>query len=129
RGFSGTTLGSRPQVFVPITMRAFMEPYYPDAGFESRRAYWVYLFARLKPGVSLEQASSAINAIYHPIINDVEAPLQRGMSDQTMKRFRAKEILVTEGSRGQSSVHGDSRTPLILLFGITVIVLLIACAN
>ncbi|HET7552322.1 MAG TPA: ABC transporter permease [Gemmatimonadaceae bacterium] len=129
RGFDGTTLGSRPEVFVPITMRGVMEPYYQNAGFENRRAYWVYLFARLKPGVSLKQASSAINGIYHPIINDVEAPLQEGMSDQTMKRFRTKDLVVTDGRRGQSSVHSDSRTPLILLFGITSIVLLIACAN
>ena len=129
RGFEGTTLGSRPHVFVPITMRGLMEPYYQNAGFENRRSYWVYLFARLKPGVSMKQAASAINAVYHPIINDVEAPLQEGMSDQTMKRFRAKEIVLTDGRRGQSSVHGDSRTPLILLFSITSIVLLIACAN
>ena len=129
RGFDGTTLGSRPQVFVPITMRALMEPYYLNAGFENRRSYWVYLFARLKPGVSMEQAGNAINAVYRPIINDVEAPLQEGMSDQTMKRFRTKEIVLTDGRRGQSSVHGESRTPLILLFSITAVVLLIACAN
>jgi Acidobacterial duplicated orphan permease len=129
RDFDGTTLGSRPQVFVPITMRGLMEPYYQNAGFENRRSYWVYLFARLKPGVSLEQASSAMNSIYHPIVNDVEAPLQEGMSDQTMKRFRTKDMVVADGRRGQSSVHRDSRTPLILLFGITSIVLLIACAN
>lgn len=129
RGFEGTTLGTRPQIFVPISMRALMEPYFGDAGFENRRSYWTYLFARLKPGVSLEQASSAINAVYHPIINDVEAPLQKGISDQAMKRFRAKELVVTDGRRGQSSVHGDSRTPLTLLFSITAIVLLIACAN
>jgi predicted permease len=79
--------------------------------------------------VTLQQASSALNAIYHPIINDVEAPLQQGMSDQTMKRFRTKDLVLTDGRRGQSSVHSDSRIPLILLFGITSIVLLIACAN
>ncbi|HET7621484.1 MAG TPA: ADOP family duplicated permease, partial [Gemmatimonadaceae bacterium] len=129
RDFSGTTLGSRPQVFVPLTMRGLMEPYYQNAGFENRRAYWLYAFARLKPGVSLKQASSAINAIYHPIINDVEVPLQQGMSDQSLKRFRTKDLVLTDGRRGQSSVHSDSRVPLILLFGITSIVLLIACAN
>ena len=129
RGFDGTTLGSRPQVFVPITMRGLMEPFDQSAFFENRRSYWIYLFARLKPGVSMEQASSAMNAIYHPIINDVEAPLQKGMSDQRMKEFRTKELVLTDGRRGQSSVHSESRTPLILLFSITSIVLLIACAN
>jgi len=129
RGFVGTTLGAPPQVYVPLTMRGLMEPFFQNAGFENRRAYWLYLFARLKPGVSMTQASSAINSIYHPIINDVEAPLQQGMSDQTMKRFRTKDLTLTDGRRGQSSVHGDSRTPLTLLLGITSIVLLIACAN
>jgi len=127
RGFEGTTLGSRPQVFVPITMRGLMSPGFD--GFENRRSYWAYLFARLKPGVSIERARTAINAVYRPIINDVEAPLQERMSDQTMARFKTKEIVVEEGRRGQSSVHGEARTPLILLFSITGIVLLIACAN
>ena len=89
----------------------------------------MYLFARLKPGVSIEQARAAMNGVYRPIINDVEAPLQKGMSDQTMARFRARTLVVEPGRRGQSQVHEEARTPLILLFAITGIVLLIACAN
>jgi predicted permease len=126
-GFTGTTLGARPHVFVPITMRALMEPGFN--GFDNRRSYWAYLFARLKPGVTLEQASAGMNAIYKPIVNDVEAPLQTGMSEQTMGRFRTKQILLEDGRRGQSSVHEEASTPLKLLFGVTGIVLLIACAN
>ena len=127
RGFEGTTLGTRPFVFVPISMRGLMSPGFD--GFENRRSYWAYLFARLKPGVSIEQARTAINAAYRPIVNDVEAPLQEGMSEQTLARFRAKEIELELGGRGQSTIHEESRTPLILLFSITGIVLLIACAN
>ncbi len=128
--FEGTTLGARPRVFVPISMRAEMEPYLGgDAGLDDRRSYWAYLFARLKPGVSTEQATAAINAAYRPLVNDVEAPLQEGMSEQTMARFRTREIGLEEGFRGQSSVHGEVRTPILLLFAITGIVLLIACAN
>ncbi len=40
KGFEGTTLGSRPQIFVPITMRSILSGF--DA-FESRRSYWAYL--------------------------------------------------------------------------------------
>ena len=127
RGFDGTTLGARPQVFVPITMRGLMEPGFRD--FENRRSYWAYLFARLKPDVSMERAQAAINGIYKPIVNDVEAPLQEGMSVPTMARFRAKEIKLEDGRRGQSSIHSEARTPLLLLFSITAIVLVIACAN
>ncbi len=127
RGFDGTTLGAQPEVFVPITLRAEMEPGFD--GLENRRSYWVYLFARLKPGVSIEQARAAIDVPYKAIVNDVEAALQTGMSEQTLERFRAKAILVDEGERGQSSMHRDAGPPLTLLLAVTGLVLLIACAN
>jgi putative ABC transport system permease protein len=126
-GFEGTTLGARPDVFVPISMRGLMSPGFN--GFQNRRSYWAYLFARLKPNVSMATALSAMNMIYRPIVNDVEAPLQTGMSDETMRRFKAKELTLTEGSRGQSDVHEEASTPIYMLFAVTTIVLLIACAN
>ena len=127
RGFEGTTLGSNPQVFVPITMRDVMVPGWQ--GFEKRRAYWAYLFARLSPEISIEQARQSVNVPYRAIINEVEAALQEGMSESTMERFRAKQVIVEPGARGQSSMHGEARGPLLLLLGVTGVVLLIACAN
>jgi predicted permease len=127
RGFTGTTLGTTPQVFVPMTMRMLIEP--NNFRLENRRSYWAYLFARLRPGVSMDQASTMINVPYRQILADVEAPLQKGMSDQTMARFKAKSVVLENGWRGQSSVHGEARTPLIILFSVTGLVLLFACAN
>jgi len=127
RGFEGTTLGSRPRVFVPITLRELMQPTF--RGFEERRSYWAYLFARLKPGVTLDQARAALNTQYHAIINEVEAPLQKGMSEQTMARFREKPIELVQDPRGQSNVTREAKAPLLLLLGVTCFVLVIACAN
>jgi predicted permease len=98
-------------------------------GFDNRRNYWVYVFGRLRTGVSIEQAATAVNAVYRPILSEVEAPLQQGMSDQTKAQFLEKEIALEDGRRGQSSVHSEARMPLLLLFATTAIVLLIACAN
>jgi len=128
-GFDGTTLGSRPRVFVPVTMRAALERSYRPAAFASRRSYSWYLFARLKPGVSIDQAKAGIPPLYSSIINNVEAPLQTGMSEQTMKQFRAKPILLSDGRYGQSSVRRESKPLLTALIGVTALVLLIACAN
>ena len=127
QGFDGTTLGSKPHVFVPITLRGLLQG--GSGGFEQRRRYWAYMFARLEPGVSIEQARTAINVPYSAIINDVEAPLQTGMSDQTMARFRAREVVLADGAKGQSSLHDEGRAPLTLLLGVTALVLIIACSN
>lgn len=127
RGFRGTTIGAEADVFVPITMRTEMNPWWD--GWESRRTYHFYLFARLRPGVSMEQATSEINAIYVPILEEVEVPLQESMTEATMERFRNKRVVVEAGSRGQSTMHEEAGTPLRLLLGITAVVLLIACAN
>ncbi len=127
RGFDGTTIGAKPKVFVPMTMRGLLQPTFK--GFDNRLNYWAYLFGRLKPGVSLEQARAGLNAQYHAIVNDVEAALQKGMSEQTMARFRAKPVVMEPGMHGQSSVSGTVKAPLRLLLGVTAFVLVIACAN
>ncbi len=127
RGFDGTTLGNKPSVFVPLSMRGVTNN---DRGFETnRRRYWLYAFARLKDGVTMDQAASAINAVYKPILLNVEVPLQDGMSDQTMGRFKTKVVKLADGRRGQSSMHKEASTPIFLLFAVTGIVLLIACGN
>src|SRR5262245_6750798 len=127
RGFEGTTIGVRPLVYVPISMREALTPGWK--GLDNRRSYWAYLFARLSPNVSLEQASAALNTQYHAIVNDVEAPLQKGMSEQTLARFRSKTLVLQPGGHGQSTVRRNATAPLNLLLGVTAFVLLIACAN
>src|SRR5690606_34858769 len=46
-GFTGTTLGASPKVFVPLTLRSLMQPNVPRESLEDRRNYWLYLFGRL----------------------------------------------------------------------------------
>ena len=124
-GFAGTNVGSRPQVFVPITF-----PWRSDSqNHTDRKLYWTYLFARLKPGVSLEQASAAINEPYRAITNEVDAPLLTGFSEQMMSEFRAKTLVLEPGARGQSTIDTLGRTSLTMLLVSTGLVLLIACVN
>lgn len=129
KGFDGTTVGRRPVVYVPLTMFNTIYPSASPGRLEKRDAYWLYLFGRLAPGVSFEKDDTALNGLYHSIVNDVEVPLQKGMSDQTLQQFRVKKMTIEPGALGQSSVHSEARTPLLLLFGVTGVVLLIACAN
>ena len=127
RGFLGTTLGTEPKIFAPLTMRSRLEPTYTK--FDDRRSYQWYLFARLKPGVTIAQAHAALDPPYHAILDSVEVPLQKGMSPQTMVRFKAKPLVIEPGSRGQSGIPHQSGASLTLLLGVTAFVLIIACAN
>jgi predicted permease len=108
-------------------MRAKMVPFFK--GFDNRKSYWVYLFGRLKPGVTIDQARASMNGQYSAIINNVEAAEQKGMSEATLVKFKAKLLTLESGSRGQSDVHTEAQAPLTLLFSVTAVVLLIACAN
>src|SRR5688500_12631691 len=51
------------------------------------------------------------------------------MSEQTMARFKTKQITAEPGHRGQSSFDEDARAPLTILLVVTGTVLLIACSN
>ena len=127
-GFHGTTVGERPLVFVPITFRWLENP---DAmpNHTDRRTYWAYLFGRLKPGVSLEEAAAEMNTRYRAIVNEVDAPLLTGVTEQQLAEFKSRNLVLTPGERGQSRIDDNSRTPLNVLLVSTALVLLIACVN
>jgi predicted permease len=125
--FDGTTRGTRAKVFVPITMRTLMEPTF--AGFETRDDYWAYLFARRKPAITRDTAESGLNAAYHALITQLDLPLQKSLSPADRTKFAAKRVTLEDGSRGQSYIFKEAATPLTVLQVVTVVVLLIACAN
>lgn len=127
RGFHGTTIGDRPLMFVPISMREALVPRWK--GLENRRSYWAYLFARLKPGITLEQALPTFNAQYRSILTDVDVPIQTDMRPSMLAQFREMQMKLDAGARGQSRTPDQARQPLTLLFGVTALVLLICCAN
>ncbi len=126
-GFTGTTAANRPDVFVPITMRRAL-----DAGagrLDDRHAYWAYLFGRLRPGATPDDARRQLDAVYRPILADVEAGQLEKATPRALAEFRARHVGVAPGARGQSRVHAAARLPLLLLLATSAVVLLIACAN
>lgn len=109
-GFRGTTLGPPPKIFLPLTMRGVLSD--EDAGFEDRRKYWLYLFGRLQPHVSLDQAGVGLAPLYRSILAEVEAPLQVDISSQVLARFLAKPLLLQDGRRGQSRLDEGIDAPI-----------------
>ena len=107
-GFFGTVWGRRPRVFVPLSMRWLMQPTVQRSD-ETRTAYWIYAFARLRPGETVAKASASINALYSGILNEIEAPLNTGLPPAALEQFRRRAITLESGALGQSELRSDQR--------------------
>ncbi len=128
RGFEGTTVEELPRVYLPLTMSAAI---HADYDLESRHEHWLYLFGRLKPGVSREAAQSSINGLFSGLLQNAELPTMKGglRSDRQRSDFLARKILLADGAKGEQPNRGEMVPVFVLLFSMTGIVVLIACAN
>ena len=125
RGFTGTETTGRGEIFVPLAMASRLVNHR-----DQRNDHWLYVTARLAPGVTSDQAQAAINVPFTSIIRDVEYPAQRrGMGDRARAEFLERRIVLEGGARGRDSSRGETRIVLSLLLSVTGLVLLIACAN
>ncbi|MBM3812671.1 MAG: ABC transporter permease [Acidimicrobiia bacterium] len=118
--------GTVPSVFAPLSMRAQIMPGRDTSN--DRRVHWLPLIGRLKKGVTLEEAQSAIQPAY-AAEKEEEIRGLKGADAAQVARYRAKKIELKEGAFGRGGLHTEAQTPVLLLLGITGMVLLIACAN
>ena len=97
----------------------------------ARNNHWLYLFARLRSGLTREQAEAQINVPFTALIRDVEyPPLRSGIgSDRDRELFQQRRLLLRDGSHGRDANRGETQMILLLMFTITGFVLAIACAN
>jgi predicted permease len=127
RGFHGVEVGESIDVYVPLMMQAQLIPTW-RRGIDDWRTRWLTPMARLKDGISPDEARAGVNALYRQLLQkDLESAGAR--SESFRERFGAKEIVLLEGGRGVSGLRHQSRTPLLVLMGMVGLVLLIACAN
>ncbi|MBZ5606330.1 MAG: ABC transporter permease, partial [Acidobacteriia bacterium] len=126
RGFQGVEVGKQLDVMVPMMMKPLMTPTWNE--LDVRRSIWLYSMARLKPGVSLAQASASLQPLWHTIL-EADLATNANANDTFRARYRAKQILVEDASKGRSQLRRQFSTPLLVLMAMVGFVLLIACAN
>ena len=128
-GFEGTTVEEQPRVFLPLTMSEAIHSEYED--LQNRRDHFLYLFGRLKPHVTREAAAASLNGLFSGILVNAELPEMTGAfrSDRQRSEFLARKILLADGARGEQPNRGEMVPVFIMLFSMTGIVILIACAN
>src|SRR6202453_1454623 len=128
-GFFGETTGEAADVWIPVTMQDAIYPgrdlLSPSPG-EVNKHIWLQVIARLKPGVTAEQAKASINVVFQRMI---EANIGSTPNAEERKEFLSQRINLQGGARGPSTLQEAYGQPLKVLMALVGFVLLIACAN
>jgi len=127
-GFRGVDIGEVPSLWVPAAMKAAATP-----GWDrllDRRARWMHVFGRLKPGVSLEQAKAGLQPWFKAMLQEDtrRAGFPRATAAQ-LQEFLGSTLELTPAPRGWSGLRQRLTQPLWVLFAATAVLLALACLN
>ena len=122
--FHGLEVGRTFDVAMPICSEAIFRG--PRSGLAMSDNWFLAAFGRLKPGVTIDQASAQLRAISPNIFPAIVSPRYDA---KTAKDFAAFELGATPAATGVSGLRNNYASPLNILLGVTGLVLLIACAN
>ena len=125
RDFFGTTVGSAPDLWIPLAMEKQMPPTHWD-GRTNEEFQNLFLIGRLKPGVTVEQANAAVNLLFK---QSLQARVGAQPTAQRLKELEAANVQLTPVSRGLSGLREQFSLSLRVLMGVVALVLLIASAN
>jgi predicted permease len=115
RGFVGPELQRSADVWAPTAIKSSILP----GGRELAGMIWLAALARLKPGISFEEAAARLQAA-SPVI-------EAALPDE--RANKASVYQIRDASKGYDSWRKTLRDPLLILMGAVLLVLLVACAN
>jgi predicted permease len=118
--FKGTaSLGPPDLLWIPISMRDYVLSGQVKEYENNRRFRWLSIVGRLKPQLTVEQASSAMKTI----AASLEKEYPRENTGRTVELYPLNESALGINQRKQFSLAGS------VLMGVVGLVLLIACVN
>ena len=126
-GFFGVDAAVAPDVFIPLHAAPLLaqSPQTPAVDeqrrFFDKNFYWVEMMGRLRPGVSLEQAQSALAAQFHSYVESTAASAK--------EKTDMPALWLQEGASGLDSLRQRYSQPLYILMAMVALILTIACAN
>jgi predicted permease len=122
--FFGADPTHRPQIFAPLSAEPIIDA--PrnliDAGVHG---WWLTVMARVRPGVTLEQANAALASMSMPIARSTVTDAN-SLTQMEKAHFR---FTAAPGSKGFTYIRFSFKKPLIALFAMCGGILLLACLN
>src|SRR5581483_3075820 len=115
--FEGTDLGGGIDMWAPMMMHDVLQPGFDF--YNARRGLFLFPVARLKPGVTVQQAQAAMSAL----ASNLEREYKNDNEGRSVKVVSLLQDRLDPGGTGQLLLISG------LLMGIVGVVLLIACGN
>lgn len=122
--FFGVNVGQSPDLWIPLAMEKEISPGWN--GLEKNLFQSLYVVARRKSDVSMEQAQANTNLLFKQILHEYvgEQPSQQQVAD-----IEHAQIALTPAATGLSQLRRQFSSPLKILMAVVGLVLLVACAN
>jgi len=123
--FEGIMVSSRPDFYMPLNYEPVMRQRQRDSFLRNPLSFNLTPMARLKPGITVAQASAELAAVTHQVFEEV---LPAAVVRQN-HGLPPLHLTALPGRSGWSFLRIRYRQPLFLMQGLVGIVLLICCAN
>jgi putative ABC transport system permease protein len=122
--FYGVEVGKRFDVAVPTCA----EPMIAGEGshLAKRHHWWLAAMGRLKPGISVVQATAQLKSISPAVFQETVPP---NYTPEMQKYYAGYKLESKPAGTGVSNLRSQFENPLWILLAIAGLVLLIACAN
>ncbi|MBM3783764.1 MAG: ABC transporter permease [Acidobacteria bacterium] len=119
--FRGVDPAWEPGVYLPLRANLLLDGSGAASMYGNGNFYWIELMGRLRPGVTLEQAQSAMAPRFRQWVSTT--------ATTDGERAKLPELLLTPGAGGLNSLRRDYSKPLYVLLAMVGLILTIACAN
>jgi predicted permease len=127
-GFSGIDVGEAAALWVPAMMKRQATPDW-DRLFD-RRARWMHVFGRLKPGITPASAMVGLQPWFKSVLqSDTSAEGFPKTTPEQLRAFLGSSLEVTPASRGRSNLRRAMEAPLWVFLAGTSLLVLLACSN
>ena len=128
-GFQSAIDGYRPGVFLPVSMVEVAMPWVTSRNdLNNHQSVWLTLIARLKPGVTRQQAEAGMGPLWYAL-RSAELTGYGSVSARFKANFLKTHLSVKDDSTGFMPRRNDLKTPLMVLMGMVGVLAAMCAVN
>src|SRR5262249_20652641 len=125
-GFFGFEVGRKPDIWWPI--KAANDETSRQMSLQDN-LWWLLMFGRLRPGVSMAQAQAEVALIFRRRQEEIAGESAANWTPTERREHFEQRVVLESGSAGSTWLRLKFRRPLVILMTTVALTLLIACVN